>query len=132
MLKGLLCLPRGYSSYGGEFESTNRRGNWRNVYGSTIIITILIITVYSIKAYIKSNIKNIVVRTIEGLSLYENLKVLYLVIIFQVALVIVFVFIGKASLLPSFLWIIIEILITSRVSRKMLKQNLSEFMKGNQ
>lgn len=95
------------------------------------MITVFLITIFSIRTYIKLNTKSIAIRTLEGIDIYHNLKVLYLIVLFELILVIIYVSMGKASLIPSVTWLVAELALISILSKRVLKQNLSEFMKGN-
>lgn len=96
------------------------------------IITVLIITMFSISSYIKLNTKSIVVKTLEGVGIFGNLKIIYLALLLEIFISFLLVVGDRANLIPSLVCIIIEFIITSVLSKKLLRQNLSEFMKGNQ
>lgn len=96
------------------------------------IITVLIITLFSIETYIKLNIKTIVVKSLEGLTTFSILKSLYLIVLFEMIIIIILSTANKVSFTLSFCWIIIELIITHIISKRKLKKNLTTYLKGNQ
>lgn len=95
-------------------------------------ITVILIILFSISTYIKLNSKNIVIKSLEGQSNYKNLKIIYITIGLETIVGLMFLSTGRASFVATLICIVIELALTSVLSKKLLKQNLNEFMKGNQ
>lgn len=96
-----------------------------------MLITVMIIVLFSIVVYIRVNAKRIMIQTLEGIGYYQKLKKLYLVILVEFVVIVLLSLFTDINIIIGVICIMIELMATTLLSKYILRKNRVEYLKGD-